>query len=469
MKPMKQCAALLLALVLVFSMTVTVSAAENGTITINGATKEKVYELYRIFDLTMAGETAVAYTINEKWEAFFAEGGAGAGYIVDSGEGLNPITVNKESKFINITDSNVEEFSRLAQVYAVGLTADASQTATTDTLVFSGLPLGYYLVYPQGATDILEEDGCICSLTSTVPEAEVNVKATYPSITKTDDAVSADLGQTVNYTITGKVPDTTGFTTYEYTVQDTMSSGLSFNQDVAVTFGGVEIAAAVDYTTISNGFIVTFDMAGYQDYAGEEIVITYSAVVNENAVVKDKVEKNKAILIYSSDPKDSEKKTETPPIEEEVYTSQIVIDKVDGTDNSVKLAGAEFILKNEQGQFYHLENNVVTWVAEADATPVTTDETGAASFDGLKDGTYYLVETKAPDGYNLLTEPVPVDVNKDGASKVSVSVVSEVANNSGTTLPETGGMGTTVFYTLGGALVLGACVLLITKKRMGAV
>lgn len=467
MKPMKQCAALLLALVLVFSMTITASAAETGTITINGATTDKVYELYRIFDLTMASETAVAYTINEKWEAFFAEGGAGAGYIVDSGEGLNPITVGGESKFINITGDNIKEFSRLAQIYAAKLEADASDTAASETLEFTGLQLGYYLVYPQGATDILEGNGSICSLTSTVPDAEVNVKATYPAITKTDDAVSADLGQKVNYTITGQVPDTTGFDEYEYTVQDTMSDGLTLQEDVAVTFGGDTIDAAVTYA--DNGFSVTFEMTDYQDYAGEEIVITYSAVVNENAVVKDKVEKNRAILIYSNDPKNLEKKTETPPVEEEVYTSQIIIDKVDGTDNSVKLAGAEFLLKNEQGQFYHLENNVVTWVAEAGATPVTTDETGAASFKGLKDGTYYLVETKAPDGYNLLTEPVQVDVNTDEASKVSVSVVSEVANNSGTTLPETGGMGTTVFYTLGGALVLGACVLLITKKRMGAV
>lgn len=468
MKPMKQCAALLLALVMVFSMTLTVSAAENGTITINGVTPGKVYELYRIFNLTMASDTAVAYTINENWEAFFAEDGAGAGYIVDANVGdLNPITVKGEGKYINITEGNVKAFSAAAQVYAAKLTAaDAVQTASENPLVFTGLPLGYYLVYPQGATDILEGNGCICSLTSTVTDAEVNVKATYPSITKTDNTVSADLGQEIPYTITGKVPDTAGFTSYEYTVRDTMTEGLTLQENVEVTFGGEKIEAEVTYA--ENGFTVTFDMTKYQTYKGEEIVITYSAVVNANAVVQDRVEKNKATLTYSHDPKDSTKTTTTPEIEEEVYSSQIVIDKVDGKNQSTKLEGAEFVLKNDQKKYYNLTDGKVTWVAEESATKVITDETGAASFDGLKNGTYYLVEIKAPDGYNLLTDPVPVAVNKDGQSTVSVSVVAEVANNSGTTLPETGGMGTTLIYTLGGILVLAAAVLLITKKRMGA-
>jgi len=466
MKPMKQCAALLLALVMVFTMAIPVSAAETGTITINGVTAGKAYELYRIFDLTMAGETAVAYTINENWKAFFE--GDGAGYIVKENTGsLNPITVGGEARYINITEGNVKAFSAAAQAYAATLkAADSVQTAVSDPLVFSGLPLGYYLVYPQGATDILEDYGCICSLTSTVPKAEVNVKATYPSITKTDETVSADLGQEIPYTITGKVPDTTGFTFYEYTVRDTMSAGLTFRKDVEVTFGGESIEAEVQYA--EDGFSVTFDMTQYQQYKGEEIVITYSAVVNANAVVKDRVEKNKATLTYSNDPKDSTKTTTTPEIEEEVYSSQIVIDKVDGKNQSIKLQGAEFVLKNDQGNYYNLTDGKVTWGAEDTATKVTTDENGAAAFQGLKNGTYYLVEIKAPDGYNLLTEPVTVQVNKDGESKVSVSVVSEVANNSGTTLPETGGMGTTLIYTLGGMLVLAASVLLITKKRMGA-
>ena len=471
MKQINRCAAFLLALVMVFSMTVTASAAEGqsvtGTITVEGAQSGKTYAIYKIFDLTMAGETAVAYTIDSDWETFFQN--EGAAYILEENAGsLNPITVNGQSRFINITEGNVAEFSQKALAYAVKLTADAARTAEEETVVFSGLELGYYLVYPQGATDIKDGYSCICSLTSTVPAATVQVKATYPVIEKTDDAVSADLGQDIHYTITGQVPDTTGFETYEYTVEDTMSAGLTFGKDVKVTFGGQEIAAEPQYDVIENGFRLTFHKADLQGHTGKEIVITYTAKVNENAVVKDTVQKNKAVLIYSNDPNNSENKTTNPPVQEEVYTSRIVIDKLDGGDQETRLADAEFILKNSEGKYYILTDNMVTWGTKEEATVRTTDENGAADFPGLKNGIYHLEEIKAPDGYNLLTETVEVRVNETGNSAVSVSVTAQVENNSGTTLPDTGGAGTTVLYALGGLLVLASFVMLLTRKRMGS-
>lgn len=469
MKHARKTAALLLALAMVLSMAATAFAAGNGSITIHSATAGKEYAIYKIFDLTMSGDTAVAYTIDEDFASFFAEGGAGAGYIVSDNSGsLNPITVNGEAKYINITADNVAEFSQAALAFIGSETPDAQQQATGETVSFTGLDLGYYLVYPKGATDVIGENACICSLTSTVPNAEVTVKADYPKIEKTDDAVSAELGQAVNYTITGKVPDTTGFETYIYTVQDTMSDGLTFQKDVKVTFGGVEVTGELDYEDETCDFVLTFDMTLFQDYVGQEIRITYSATVNENAIDQTEAENNSAVLIYSNDPEDSESFTTNPPDEEYVYTATILIDKVDGTDTQVKLAGAEFVLMNSEAEYYKLENNTVSWVeTEEEATVVTTDENGAAAFAGLKDGTYNLVETKAPDGYNLLTEPVAVTVAGGDDETVSVSVTSVVANNSGTTLPSTGGVGTTLLYSVGSILVLTAAVLLVTRKRMG--
>ena len=466
MKQIKRCAGLVLALVMVFSMALTAQAAETlGSITISGTTKDKVYEIYKIFDLTKGSGTAVAYTIDSDWTAFFA--GVGADYITDTQqEGLNAITVDGKTKYIQITEDNKEQFVKAALEWAVGLTADSKQTAQEDSLSFEDLPLGYYLVYPQGASEIKEGYGSICSLTSTVPTASVVVKADYPTITKQDDTVSADVGQRVTYTITGKVPDTTGYQTYEYTIEDVMTDGLTFQKDVVVKFEDKTIAVDPDYETTANGFSVTFDMTKWQDHVGQTITVTYSAVVNENAVEEGTVEKNKATLTYDHDPKDNTQKTTTPPVEEKVYSSQIVVDKVDGENNAQKLAGAQFVLLNSEGKYYKLEGETVSWVAEEEnADVVTTDANGAASFTGLKNGTYQLKEIKAPDGYNLLTKTVEVTVDGEEKNGTSISAVCVVENNSGTTLPSTGGAGTTAIYIGGSLLVLLSGILLILRKR----
>ncbi len=471
MKHMRKCAAFLLALVMAVSMAITVSAEGTGSITVKGTTAGKTYDVYKIFDLTMAGQNsnAVAYTLDTDWEAFFAAGGAGEDYITDTWkEGLNPIAIGDTTRYINITKENVDVFAQAALAYAVTKTPDATETAEGETVEFTGLDLGYYLVYPQGATDIKDQYASICSLTSTVPSAEVELKATYPTIEKKDDAVSADLGKTVNYTITGKVPDTTGYSFYEYTLEDTMSEGLTFHKNVKATIGGVEAEGVLDYETIPNGFRLTFDLSQLEGRAGQEIQVTYSAAINEKAVVADRVEKNKAVLIYSNDPNDRESKDRTPIEEEEVYSSQIVIDKVDGA-TSLKLAEAEFVLMNAEGLYYCLDEDTgkVTWVeAEEDATVAATDENGAAGFLGLANGTYELKEIKAPDGYNLLTETVTIVIDGENAEGKSVSVTKTVENRSGTELPSTGGMGTALFYTFGGILVTGAVVMLIARKRV---
>ena len=185
-------------------------------------------------------------------------------------------------------------------------------------------------------------------------------------------------------------------------------------------------------------------------------------------------------MTYSNDPTDAEKTNKTQPDTEKVYSSKIVIDKYDSDDKSVKLSDAQFVLINNEGKYYqYIAANEetgalakVNWVDDQQlATVATTDAQGFASFDGLKDGSYSLKEIKAPEGYNLLTDIVSVTI--DGSSVLTnengvtvLTVTAEVENNTGSTLPETGGIGTTIFYAVGGVLVVGAGVLLITRKRM---
>lgn len=156
----------------------------------------------------------------------------------------------------------------------------------------------------------------------------------------------------LTYTITGQVPDTTGYDKYTYKISDTMTDGLTLNGDVEVVFEDDDDAEIITITSLyaDNSFTVEFDMIQYQDYVGKKITVTYTATVNDNAIAQ--IEENHATLKYSHDPKDEMKTETTPPEIVKVYTSKNVIDKVDGADKSTKLQGTEFVLKNADGKFY---------------------------------------------------------------------------------------------------------------------
>ncbi|WP_130837996.1 SpaH/EbpB family LPXTG-anchored major pilin [Lachnoclostridium sp. Marseille-P6806] len=480
MKGMKRIFSALLAVLLFLATATTVLADNNGQITVNGATTGKTYDVYKIFDLTKSATgTNVSYTIDPDWVNFFIGAGApGAAYLAQTATpGLNQLTHNGTTYYINITDSNIAAFAQAALAYAAAKPADDTKVATGTTVQFTGLPLGYYLVYPQGATDIGGSYGSICSLTSTVPTATVNVKATYPEIEKSVNDQDVEVGQTVTFTVTGKVPDTTGYASYKYEVKDTMSPGLTFNNTTAnfsVKFGGTPISVAPSYA--SNGFTLSFDMVNYQQYKGQAITITYSAVVNKNAVVT--LTKNSATLEYSNDPMGGT--TTTPPVEKEVYTSKIVVDKYDASAPSKKLPDASFILVKKSGgveSFYKYDaaTDTVSWVSDmTQATVKKTDSQGALEFIGLSDGTYYLRETIAPQGFNLLDHDVEVKITHTttsgggGTFGIGVSQKSEIPNKSGTTLPETGGIGTTLFYAVGGLLLVGTVTVFITRRKLRA-
>ena len=539
MKRLKKMMALIIAVAMVMAMSTTAFAgtpAPTGSIEIENPKTDPnadntYYDAYKIFDMTTNGVvgaavtdhegeyTAVAYTINSAWADFFAAGAPGAAYLVDTNSGnLNQITVNDATKYINITETNVAGFAKAAFEYAQKNNIAATTTETVakgaTTVKFTGLDLGYYMVYPRGASVQSGEYTSIVSLTNTAPNGKIAQKAEWPGLTKTADDISTEVGQKVTYTLGSKVPDTTGYTKYEFTFKDKTTAGLTYdgNNSVTVKIGEQTLSPGTDYTFAAspsdgNDFELTINLlqnagttsapnwvAKYTYDAAIEI--TYTATVNEAAVTK--IDENHATLTYHNNPKNEDSKDTTPPVEVPTYSSKLIINKVDGASTTTPLEGAKFVLKAKTvgsvegdshetdiaaGKYYFYDTTTkdVKWVevsgnptlaqlaANTDITVVTTDAQGKANFDGLEDGTYELVEVEAPKGYNLLTSPVDVVINGADATEEDLSpltVTTPVENNSGTQLPSTGGIGTTIFYVVGTILVIGAGVVLITRRRM---
>ena len=461
MKTVARIASLLLALVMVFGLSVTAFAAGPGTITVDNPLEGQTYTAYKIFDVTYdESKSTYAYSIagDSEWYAVVSPYD---GITLTKAASENTYAVTKNDSFSAAAFANVLNAAVAGKTGITLKLADGKATATD-------LDLGYYFV--------TSTSGALCNLTTTNPDATIHDKNDVP-FGKVDDKTSVEVGETVSYTITGKVPDTTGFTTYTYLITDTMSEGLTFQKDAKVTVGGTDVTSACtityDVEGNANKFTVSIPVMTYT--IGAEIKVSYSAVVNENAVAK--IEKNHAILTYSNDPTNDTTHNSNPE-EETVYSAKLVIDKYQKDDERKKLANAKFVLKNAEGKYYKYTAATesaaakVEWVEkQTDATEVTTDTNGAAAFNGLKDGTYYLVETAAPAGYNLLANEVKVTINGAEATEVdlsSLTATAKVENSTGTTIPETGGIGTTIFYVAGGLLVLGAVILLITKKRMSS-
>ena len=470
MKHARKLASLLLALTLVFALATTAFADEtSGSITVDNPRADQTYTAYKIFDVVYDTEGHYSYTIDSSSEWFTTVNAYATG-----AKGLTLTQVNGSTTY-NVTTTgtfSAPDFAVALKAAVTDKTGGSTLTVADGKTTATGLDLGYYFV--------TSNSGALCNLTTTNPTVTIHDKNDMP-FDKVDDKVSAEVGETVNYTITGKVPDTTGFTTYTYLITDTMSQGLTFKKDVKVTVGGTDVTTACtvtyDVESNANKFTVSVPVKSYT--IGAEIKVTYSAVVNEKAVAK--IENNTATLKYTNGPStDSFGTIKTEPVP--VYSSKIVIDKFEtGKKDTTKLAGAKFVLYKEvttgeggaavTSKLYYKWNDTdkkVGWVTNKDqADSKTTDSSGAASFDGLANGTYYLEETAAPAGYNKLTQPVTVTVN-GGTTEEQLSVTAEVANNTGALLPSTGGMGTTIFYVLGSILAVGAIVLLVTKKRMSA-
>lgn len=466
-KTFKKLFAALLAAALVLAMAVPAFAVTNtginGSITISNTVKDETYTIYRLFKLDSYDGDHYSYTVENDWKDFFKTG-AGKDYIELDGQG-HPTW---KSGVDGTDDSDtVAALAKAALTWAKvkGITGTA-ETATGDTVTFFNLDLGYYLVDSSM--------GALCGLNTTTPNVTIKEKNGQPTIekeVKNGDAWGttndAKIGDTVEFKITIHVE--AGAQSYKVT--DTMEKGLSFiSGSVKIDNEALNDNNAT-LTLKQNDGDPTFTLAFADSYVankvGQDIVVTYTATLNENAVVAGN--KNSATLHYSN--------KQTVNKETTTYTYEFDLLKVDGADHKL-LNGAEFKL-------YDAENggSVIKVVPVAGGYRVANgDETGAVDtikvdgkvhISGLDKTTYWLEETKAPDGYNMLTERKPVSLtNGSNNTTLTSNTWSEadhgvaVENNAGTVLPSTGGMGTTLFYVIGGGLMVAAVVLLVTKKRM---
>lgn len=493
MKHAKKLASLLMALVMVLGMsvgtTVTAFAANTSshTITITNDKSGHTYTAYQVF----AGDISDGKLTNIVW----GSGVNGADVLADLVK-LEPYKDCKSAEAVadvlagfRDDSAQLDAFAKVVGAHLATAAGTSTQTASPYTISVTGD--GYYFVKDSGA--IGTDDAATKYILKVVGDVTVKAKAETPSIDKVivnaDSAnggegkgTAQDVGSVVNFKLTSKVPAMDGYDTYTYTVNDTMSAGLTFNNDVAVTIDGTTYT---DFTVAQNGqsFTITFNnFINQKANAGKAIVITYSATINENALNTDK-ETNTVNLEYSNNPNDNTSKGKTPDRIVYVYDFDIVIDKYTGDEaTGTRLAGAKFVLKNASGKYYYYNESAkkVEWKdALSEATEVTTDSNGAAKFEGLDSGTYYLHETEAPAGYNLLKEDVTVTITAtygDDGQITSSSATSanngqyqqeqQIENKSGATLPSTGGMGTTLLYIIGAILVVGAGVLLVARRRM---
>lgn len=471
-------------------------AATTGNLTITNQSAEfngKEAKAWQMFSATVTADGKNAsYTLNTAWAPFFKTVIGGDMATLD-GDALSQKAVEYVSGLGANDDANVIAFAKKASDWAkqqnILATATVTATASGNSYVatFSGLAFGYYVVSPQGGSTA--DRGTDAILANVVAaDKNVNLKSEYPTISKTvDDNNHADaqVGDTLNFELKSKVPNMTEYTTYVFNFVDTLSKGLTLNQNsIKVTIGASELQKDVDYTVSATGgngaatelkIIMTDFKTKHGDKAGQEIKVTYSAIINEHAVAGQDDAGNSAKLEYSNDPIKGGTGTSVPSVTHG-YTFDFDINKTDGMDGSA-LAGAVFQLqKKGEGTPIKLivENAgdetqpaVVRSAKTGEGNAVdtiTTPESGKITFKGLDAAEYQLVETKAPDGYNKLQKPVDVTIvanyDQDGTlNNWTVNgggndVALNIQNNKGTLLPETGGMGT-ILFTLVGAAAIG--------------
>ena len=581
MKKMKKLLSMLLAVVMVLAMAApsfadSVSDKDTGKITIDNAEAGKTYKAWKIFDVTYSGEN-YAYSIKNDNSALLT-------LITAYATNNNGLTLTKSADeltyVVEIKDNvfKAADFAKYLSENEEKLGTVINLNNSNGTAEISKLPLGYYFVKTN--------TGALCNLTTTNPTANIHDKNDVPfdkDIVETNPSVQ--VGQEVHFTLKGKVPDTTGLDNYLYKFTDTMSKGLKLvKNSVKIRIGNAtettptEIATQLEswttktddegneikelhYTSQGDkilyndnlennrtGFMLYIDvnaLNGTPSNIGKEILVTYSAIVTDDAVTV--ISDNTATLTYKNDYGINEDSVKTTPEDKvEIYSSKIVIDKYTNTDekdsagNPIRqpLANAEFVLfrkgiagnKDSEGNeedanlnYYYkyiaavdakpaegdqpaveAQPAKVVWVKEDTwkALPETeryeenvyvkkTDDEGATSFDCLQvlpEGQfYYVLETKAPAGYNLLKDAKEVtlqkldwDVNKKDnllqnklldnnrtteETTTYLTSTTEVENVAGALLPSTGGIGTTIFYAAGIILMAGAVFFVVRRKR----
>ena len=434
---------------------ITVNAATTGSIEINRTETnyDTVYNAYRILDLSYdATNKSYAYTLNSTWEAFFKTG-AGKDYV------------NIDREYVTIkSGADAAELAKKALAYAKANNINAEKTTTIANgerqTTITGLELGYYLVDSSL--------GALCHLSSTDLKATINEKNAEPSIEKTATTLvegTAKIGDKVDYKIVVNVA--AGY--QKYVVTDKMTTGLTFNNDITIKYYDAEgnevtgLTGAATNTTASTNYTFKIDFSNVNLANVAKIEITYSATINENAVDNNSSQSNAAKLSFGNN-SNTTSSTKTITTYEALF-SKVSNKKID--DKNIELNGAEFKLYDAKTGGNEIK---VVKVREGVYRVATAEEIennevvefivgGKVTIKGLaKDTSYYLEETKAPDGYTKLAERYEI--------KAGTNEVSMVVNTSGVVLPSTGGIGTTLFVLIGTIMVLSLGTVLVSKYRM---
>lgn len=455
-----------------------------GSITITNALPKQEYKLYRILELESFNTTSGAYSykLSEKWKGFISDANYNAGkYLKEENGYVTWIDENSDDATVRVF---AEEALKYAQVN--GIECDSlikNETDSEKSIAANNLPLGYYLVDSSA--------GALCNVNTTRPNVEINEKNGTPTVEKKvkedskdtfESSNTADIGQTLEF----KTTITAQAGAQNYVLHDKMDAGLTFTGTVSVSLKKNDtkpeqiLENNKDYVlkTSDLGEICTFHIEFTKDLcdslsAGDQIIVSYSAILNENAVVGNAGNKNDTWLKYGNGTDTAHSSTTTKTYEIPVFKY---------TGNNKPLAGAKFTLsKNSNGsdpielikvndETKDLTYRVAKTGEKPVATEITTPSNGKFVIQGLDADTYYLTETEAPKGYNKLASPITIVIAEDGKVTSNGSEVTtvNVENKTGTLLPSTGGMGTTIIYMAGAILVIASGIVLVSKKRSKA-
>ena len=558
MKNVSKLFALLLAVVMVLSMIVPAFAANENphTITLTYEKSGHTYKAYQIFkgDLSDDGKLSnIEWGTGVNGEAILTDLKADATLGADFADAANAEQVAAVLTNYDNDSTKIEAFGRIVAANLTAAAETSTEAAAGDVFEYTINVKGdgYYIVMDAGEIDAA--DAATKYILQVLGDVNITAKADVPTLEKKIDenGTKVDLnevfvGDKISHVLTSKVPKMDGYNKYFFVINDTMSKGLTFNNDVVVKIGSTTLVAGTDYTVeVSNNadgttsFQIIFkNFIDRKAQAGQAIEVTYSATLNEDANIGETGNPNVANLVFSNNPNenghgdpenpdkpgpdDDDVIGKTPDDEVITYTSGIKLVKVDttgkvltgakfkieGVSEKVVIISEKIFVVSENGTFYRLTDGTYTeevanseteekyestTVKYEEITVVTkdtektnivteawVDANGVITFEGLGEGTFTITEIEAPEGYNKLTKPITIviDFDEDGERKWSAKkdgddldldgniFIFQVENKAGATLPTTGGMGTTLFYAVGGILVLAAVVLLITKKRM---
>lgn len=524
MKHARKLAGILLAMVMALALALPAFAATVTVTDDKGILNGHTFTAYQVFTGTYENNvlTNVNWGNGINSEAFLAALKADATIGSKFTDCTSAADVAKAlANFGNDSDS-AKKVAELAYDHKTG-------TGTVLTERTIDLPDGYYLVVDT-TENVGQGSAYNKALLQVVGDIDITVKTDAPSVEKKvqenkkdltasennvygnkyNDVADYNMGDAVPFKLIGTVPDMSKYDTYKYIFHDTMSDGLTLNADsikvyVASDKAGTGKQEIDGWEKSVSGQTFTVSFTNLKTVAnvstGKYIIVEYTATLNQGAVVGLDGNPNEVYLEYSNKPDqsgegDTNNTGRTPEDKVIVFTYELDVTKVDGDKTSTALKDAEFKLKNSEGKWAIVgtDGKITGWAdAEENGSTLKSGEDGKFSVIGLDDGTYYLKETKAPTGYNLLKNPVEVKITATtennqawggtaSAALTNLAVTADskagtasadtgkaeitIANNKGSTLPSTGGIGTTIFYVVGSILVLAAVVLLITKKRM---